>query len=123
MSNEPRYEMEDGKYAFYIDNERLFETEEVAILFDKGFSVLIKHGDPTYVNEHYESIFRCSRETMFDTIMNDLIVIQGKFDIEELNKVISISDYIGKFWANLKDTPITEVKAEPEVIKPRGMKF
>lgn len=34
--------------------------------------------------------------------MQGVIVIEGKFPLEELNKIIEICDYIGRFYKNLE---------------------
>ena len=96
------YVIEDGLYALYRDGERQFVTEEVSILFDKRHNVLHKHGLPSMVDEAF-SIFRGAHvEQGALDMAEDLVVIQGKFDIEDLNNVLGTCDYIGKLYAKLQ---------------------
>jgi len=100
---EPEYRLEDGQYAFYLKGERKFVTEEVAILFDQDLSVLLKHGPPAFVDSEFRRMHLAfgRTRTLFD-VADGLTVIRGKFDIEELNKVVQICDYVGRFYKKLE---------------------
>jgi hypothetical protein len=110
--NEPTYALENGRYAFYLDGERLFETEEVAILFDKSANTVLKHGRPDLVDGLAQKMRKAYLANGFVDIANDCVVIQGKFDLEDLNKTVRICDYIGKLYKKLLALP-AEAQSSP----------
>ncbi len=100
------YCLEDGIY-YLVDfeyNEILDSMDEVAFLFDvhkdlELMPTMLKHGHPDKVNE----IARVARFQYSTSSLNpiremamDLAVIQGKFPIEEIDKMLSISGYMMK---------------------------
>lgn len=102
--SEPLYRLERGHYAFYIGEQRLFETEEVAILFDARDNVLLKHGLPDVVQASYTQMIDTLTAQGQTAFAHDLVVIQGRFALEDLNKTVSICDYIGRLYKKLLAT-------------------
>ena len=100
---EPEYRLENGLYAFYLCGARKFVTSEVAILFDRDCSVLLKHGEPERVRAEFKRMHLAfgSHPDGADAA-NSLTLICGEFDLEELNKVLGICDYIGRLYAKLE---------------------
>ena len=108
-----RYETIDDDYYKY----RLYEIEtgetvhlldEVGICFsyeqDQERSIrgtLLKHGDSKMVKEYYEEAHRKFKEAGLRKMSEELRYIEGKFDVEELNKIIEITGYVGKFYEDL----------------------
>jgi O-phosphoseryl-tRNA(Cys) synthetase len=111
-TKEPTYALEDGTYVFYLDGDRLFETDEVGILFDKAANTVLKHGRPEQVNAEAQKMRTAYLAQGFVDIANDCIVMQGKFDIEDLNKTVRICDYVGKLYKKLLTLP-AEPQQEP----------
>jgi hypothetical protein len=102
---EPVYTIENGQYIFSLGDKRIVAGKEVAILFDKASNSVLKHGKPEYVQADAE-IHRKSLATEgFDALADDLMVIVGAFDLEELNKVVSGTNYIGIFYQQLQEGP------------------
>lgn len=84
--------------------------DEVAIAWfwfnDDKRVTLYKHGKPESVAEYCRQNY-----TKFELIGANIKYVIGKFSVEELNKVISISDYINKFLSNINDlTKVIEWK-------------
>lgn len=88
LYDQPTYLLEDGQYAFYLYGQKLFEVPEVAILLDHVRGRVLKHGSPAFVvNEHEKS----SRLHVAEGYSSDeLVVIQGRFDLRELNDSLRI---------------------------------
>lgn len=72
----------------------------IAVAFDKTEGVLHKHGEPHGVNE-WAIQARKKVAAAVPEWASDLVVLEGAFDVGELNKIISISGYIGRFYAAL----------------------
>lgn len=103
----PIYSYEDGKYIlFYRDNGDVLATmDEVAISFSKdedpSMWTLHKHGTPKAVQEwHDNTVMRFRKAGHYD-IVNDMVMISGKFPVDELNKCIEISGYIKRMVEKL----------------------
>ncbi|RQR65300.1 hypothetical protein DIE18_02110 [Burkholderia sp. Bp9125] len=95
---EPVYKLEDGQYAFYLDGECLMKSEEVGVLVDLGTNGRLMHGTP----EPVEARYRLMRESFlamgYTKEADELVFFRGKFALEDLNKMLSICDYAGRFY-------------------------
>ncbi|MDO9179086.1 MAG: hypothetical protein Q7U16_12345 [Agitococcus sp.] len=103
----PQYRLENGLYAFYLNNNHLFSVETVAILFDKREGILHKHGCPLVVDAQYLryrkalSAQAALQHPLASEMLDDLTVIKGQFDIVELNRILQVSGYARIFYARL----------------------
>ncbi|KVP16772.1 hypothetical protein [Burkholderia ubonensis] len=95
------YTIENGVYVMSLGNKRIVVGPEVAILFDQKSSLVLKHGAPARVQDDADTTRRRLTEEGFHALAEDLVVITGAFDLEELNKVMSGTNYIGLFYQNL----------------------
>lgn len=102
---EPVYTKEGDDYVFTLGDLRVNAGPEVAICFDKAASVLLKHGHPDRVTAYANQARQAYLNAGFIHGAEDLVVITGAFDLEELNKVVSICDYIGRFYQKLLAQP------------------
>ncbi len=98
---EPVYTKEESGYVLTLGERRIEVGPEVALCFDKADSVLLKHGAPALVQPYYEESRKRLIAVGFSSMAEDLVCIVGAFDLEELNKAVSICDYIGKLYCNL----------------------
>lgn len=115
------YELVNEEYHLYNGGELILNAgKEVSISYTyseddnerNGFTaVLYKHGSNEKVLElHNDFIARMSKlnkecnKEVFD--VSEQYMITGKFDLEELNKVLSICDYIGKVHKNIVNSMI-----------------
>lgn len=101
---EPTYTLStDGVYAFYRGTDSpLFHTEEVAILFDVRDAIVLKHGCPEVVTQTHRTMCERYRTSGFEDVADDLVLIQGKFDLADLNRIVQHPDYIGVFYGQLQ---------------------
>lgn len=106
-ANEPVYQQVDGRYHFYLQGDLRFTTDEVAILFDKNGYVLLKHGKPELVQAAYDRMRAAFIEGGFDEVANDLVLIQGRFDVDELNKAVGISGHMEKLYQAVQNNSLT----------------
>lgn len=111
------YKIEDGVYGLYDGEELIHKAgEEVAISYvyweDPDGSVrgfINKHGSKENVKLYHDNAVEkyraLSEEGLLfkDTaleMLNQIYFISGKFELEELNKCLAISDYIARWHKN-----------------------
>jgi hypothetical protein len=95
---------EDGNYFLVRDQEdRHFIGGKVAIAFDKHDGVVLKHGRPELVNAWAEKTCKRAFKIMPE-LPESIVVLEGSFEIEELNKIISIVGYILRFFHKMNET-------------------
>lgn len=107
------YKLKDGIYSLY-DGESLIKVigEEIGISYvfwedDTGVRGFInKHGDLDLTKNYHEQMIECykgviekenSLSMVAEDSLREMYYISGKFDLEELNKFLSISDYIARW--------------------------
>jgi hypothetical protein len=100
---EPVYTIENGLYILSLGDTRIVAGKEVAILFDKASNLVLKHGKPECVQVDADITRKALATDGFPALADDLTVIVGAFDLEELNKVVSCKNYIGHFYQQLQD--------------------
>jgi hypothetical protein len=88
---------EDGEYVLCFDNDRIVVGKTVAIAFDMVDGTLMKHGNADVVCQWVEG-FRKRMSAALPEIAASLAMIEGPFPLEELNKMISITNYVGRFY-------------------------
>lgn len=94
-----------GKYEFFLGGDSLFETDEVAFLYDTQGSNLLKHGTPSTVAEIHHIM---SNAFLGAGHEDTLVVIHGKFPLEEINGIVGACDRLSKFYQN----HLPEIRAE-----------
>jgi hypothetical protein len=115
MHHEPTYALEGKNYVFYLKGAKVFETEEVSVLYDRSLNVLHKHGPPERVQQEYLR-FRIAFGKDSE-LAEDLVVLTGRFDVEELNKLVNISGYVERFYATLQAKyELSSAKTADEVL-------
>lgn len=96
------YKLNDGQYVLYDGEDPIGPClEEVAIALDKASGTLHKHGDPALVAKWFQHTQAKFRAAGFDDIADDLVVISGRFALEDLNRCISTSGYAGRLYQRL----------------------
>lgn len=108
MNMRREYRLIHGRYGCFVSGVRVALTDEVAILFEPNEQFLIRHGDPVDVELFHLRLQRiallgthAADELPDDTIAN-LVLIQGCFDCDDLNKVINERRVINDFYRRLQ---------------------
>ena len=108
------YELDDqGNYVLVTEGEHRVIGKTVAICFsydpseDRGIkSCLHKHGSPELINNWASDTRKKYIETEepFAHIMADQItVMEGIFPLDELDKILSITGYIGTYYERTRE--------------------
>lgn len=103
------YQLINGNYVLYGDGEPIgAPLPEVAMAFTKanpedptGMATLHKHGSEATVTSWAKKTREQFCAAGYFGMADDIVVISGKFPLEELNKCLAISGYIGRLWQSL----------------------
>lgn len=104
-----RYRMEGTEYALVDEHDRIhWAGEEVAVAFT--FSpdeqdmegTMHKHGSPEEANAWAEKTRKKLTDAGHSDMANEIIVVSGKISLEDLNKIIEISGYVGIWYKRLQ---------------------
>ena len=113
------YEIEHGSYYLYKSKDLnsltkkrdiILMCDEIAIVFDKETFVLHKHGSPDKVAQWYHAARDKFIKAGFNSMAEDLVMIQGSFPIAEVNRCLSTTGYIEQFWKKLQANQIKSAK-------------
>jgi hypothetical protein len=90
-----RYALEAGQYVCYLDDKRMFDTPDVAVLTGGAPPLVLTHGKPEKVEKHTKNLQQFyAQTTLFSGASNtapQLCITQGRFDLAGLNRVIEAS--------------------------------
>lgn len=98
---QPKFEKKEGLFVCSNGEQELYKASEIGFMFDKNGSVLLYHGPSSFVLDAYRLFTHrtlCNRllpQHEKDRMIDGIVCIRGQFDLDDLNKVISIADYIG----------------------------
>lgn len=92
------YRIEDGSYACYLQGKRILTCDEVGVLLDLGTDSMLKHGQPEEVESRYHVMRRFFQAGGFEKEANDLVFMKGKFEVEDLNNMVGICGFAGRFY-------------------------
>jgi hypothetical protein len=99
---EYQYQLNCGQYVLHRDGKPVGALlDEVAIAFDKENGTLHKHGAPEMVNawaQHAQQKLRAGGASEF---ADDLIVVTGRFTLDDLNGCLTHSGYIGVLYTKM----------------------
>lgn len=92
-----RYVYENGEYLLTDGDDILYRYEEIAIAFskdDEGMWTMHKHGSEKHVREWFNKVTKLYRDAGHNDIADDIVMISGKFPVEEINRCIDTPGYI-----------------------------
>lgn len=96
------YKLNCGQYVLHDGEDPIGPClDEVAIAFDKESGTLHKHGNPEWVAKWHQETQAKFRQAGFDDMADALIVITGRFDLEDLNRCLSTSGYVARLYQRL----------------------
>jgi hypothetical protein len=110
------YTKKDGLYYF----GDLLMGEKVGICLDyrpedRGIrGTLLKHGVPELVHRTFEKLKAACDASAHPNLSEDLMYIEGPFDVDELNKSINNTGYIATFYENFIGANFTKLEAQEE---------
>jgi hypothetical protein len=117
---EPRYIIKHGEYYYAKDgvNPGPKGSTEIAIAMDTHDAgsdmpyTMLKHGDPELVTKWFNAAVEKYKAAGLDDIADQMILVQGQFELEELNKFIGTSGYGKRFLENHGIKPFSNQENE-----------
>ena len=106
-----RYVLHDG------DDPIGAPLTEVAVCFDKENGILHKHGNHEMVSHWYQNSRKKLIEGGAGFMADDLMVICGPIELEELNRMLTTSGYCKRYMEKL-NTGDHEVVGDQDLPKP-----
>lgn len=113
-----KYELFMGTYYLWGINESErtrslgAAMDEVAIAVDIEDLILLKHGRPEAVNTWFQKAIKKYEASGLGDMASKIRMIQGKFKVEELNRLLDTTGYLAKFLEahhlDLQGLPIQE---------------
>ena len=92
--------------ALYVEGVKVFETEKVAILFDQRYHIVLGNGLPEVVRAEYaQQHAELVKNNHFQSA-DDLVVIEGRFSVKDLNMAITTPEFIGELYSRLQAIPV-----------------
>lgn len=103
MERSYHYRLLDGEYCLFYGDELQRRMPEVSICYSKTtfganiLYVLHKHGSPDMIKQWHENTVKKYAASGFQEEIESMGVITGKYPIEELNRMLDTSGYLGIF--------------------------
>lgn len=94
--------------------------DELSLAIDTREGTLHKHGVPELVASWYENTTQKLRAGGCEEFADDLVVVTGRFPLEEVNRCVSNTGYAGSFYRRLLAGDIEELGWEAQEAAPAG---
>lgn len=108
-----------GQYVIHADGEPISRClDEIAIVLDKESFTRHKVGDPEKVKAWYDKAVKAYRDHGFGEMADDLVLIQGRFTLEDLDRVMSCSGYAAMLYKQLNEGSLKFLDLQGTVIEP-----
>jgi len=88
------YTLEHGSYYWRVNGQIVSMSDEIAIMFDKNDWTLLKHGSPELVEKRFDKTQKAYRESGHDDIADDIVMVVGKFPVDDLNAMIGNNHHL-----------------------------
>ncbi|MDN8078888.1 hypothetical protein QZN30_05945 [Burkholderia multivorans] len=119
MSNSIHFELNCGQYVMFRNGAPVSRVlDEVAICFDKEDGTRHKIGDPEVVRAWQKTNQDALRNAGLEGMADALVVIQGRFTLEDLNKVIDNSTYAPALYQKVMDGTAETLDIHGNVVRP-----
>lgn len=97
------YRLNGDHYVLHDGDTPIGEPlNEVAIALDAESGTLHKHGAPVHVAKWLEKAKRRFIQGGFPDMARDLVMIEGRFPLEDLNRCLSTSGFAGRLYARIQ---------------------
>ncbi len=114
------YSMNAGQYVLMDGDSPVGPPlDDVSIALDKVDGTLHKHGSPELVQRWHADAQKKLRTVGANDMADDLVVLTGRFPLDELNKCLSNTNYAGRLYlkaatGELKQLPLVEFPCAAE---------
>jgi hypothetical protein len=103
------YEWNCGQYVLHADGKPIKAPKDsLALAFDKESGTLHKHGEPEMVKAWYADAHAKAMAGGYPDLVSAIVVIEGRFPIDEVNKCLDYTGYASTFYKKLLAGEIQE---------------
>jgi hypothetical protein len=114
-----RFELNCGQYVLHADGIPITRVlDEVAICLDKEDGTRHKFGDPDVVRAWHEKAQKSFRDVGANELADDLVVIQGRFTLDDINKVIENASYTAVLYKKVMNGTAETLDLLGNVVRP-----
>lgn len=104
------YQFNCGQYVLYKDGQPTTKpSDTIALCIDKDSGVLHKHGDPERVRQWHATNVRALRQAGCADWADHMVVVEGRFPLEEINRCLSNTGYASTFFEKLQEGKISAI--------------
>jgi len=119
MSLSIHFELNCGQYVMFRNGAPVSRVlDEIAICFDKEDGTRHKVGDPEVVRKWQKQNQEVLRNAGLEGMADALVVIQGRFTLEDLNKVIENTTYAATLYKKVMDGTAETLDIHGKVVRP-----
>ena len=119
MSLSIHFELNCGQYVMFRNGAPVSRVlDEVAICIDREDGTRHKLGDPEVVRAWHKQNQTVLRDAGLEGMADALVVIQGRFTLEDLNKVIENTTYAATLYQKVMDGTAETLDIHGNVVRP-----
>lgn len=103
------YRFADGTYRFYLDEQETMTIPDARVAIAYAYhpdldikGTLHKHGHPESVKAWYDKAVSAYRQAGFPEIAEQLFYAEGPISVEQLNKCLNVTGYVGKLHEEIQ---------------------
>lgn len=113
-----RFALNCGQYVLHAGDAPVGRVlDEVAICMDKD-GTRHKFGDPEVVRAWHKNAQQSFRNVGANDLADDLVVIQGRFTLEDINKVIENSSHTALLYQKVMNGTAEMLDLHGNVVRP-----
>ena len=119
MSKSFRFQLNCGQYVLHADGKPVSRVlDELAVCLDKANGTRHKFGDPEVVRAWHEKAQKSFRDVGAHDLADDLVVIQGRFTLEDINKVIELTGHAAVLYQKVMNGTAEMLDLSGNVVRP-----
>lgn len=113
------YLLNCGQYVLHVDGKPAGRVlDELAICLDKEDGTRHKFGDPDVVRAWHQKAQQSFRNVGASDLADALVVIQGRFTLEDINKVIENSAHTAALYQKVMNGTAETLDMFGNVVRP-----
>jgi hypothetical protein len=97
-----QYRLSGGQYVLCEGGiPKSAPVDEISMAIDRASGTLHKHGDPAWVQQWAKTAQAQFRSVGFNEVADDLVVVTGRFPLDEINRCLDTTTYVATFYERL----------------------
>lgn len=113
------YQLNCGQYVLHRDGAPVGPLlDEVALVFSTTCGTLHKHGKPDLVGKWLDTTRDKFRKAGFTEMADELVLVQGRFSLADLNKCLSTTGYVLNLYKQIQAGQVASLDFLGNVVQP-----